>query len=96
LKIDTTIPLLAVKLRSSGSAVTVSGTATDAKPPKGSGLVSVKVNFGDGSPSVVGKRSAFKLKHRFLRGGSLTVTVTATDGAGNKSVFKGKVKAKAA
>lgn len=96
LKIDTTVPLLAVKLRSSGSAVSVSGTATDAKPPTGSGLASVKVNFGDGSPSAVGKRPAFKLKHRFRRGGSLTVTVTATDGAGNKSVFKGKVKAKAA
>ncbi len=94
LKVDTTIPLLKVKLRGSASAVTLSGTATDAKPPKGSGLASVKVNFGDGSPAVVGKRSSFKLSHRFLRSGNLTVTVTATDGAGNKAVFKGKVKAK--
>lgn len=94
LKIDTTIPLLAVKLRGSGSAVALSGTAIDAKPPKGSGLASVKVNFGDGSPSIVSKSPAFKLSHSFLRGGNLTVTVTATDGAGNKAVFSGKVKAK--
>jgi hypothetical protein len=94
LKVDTTIPLLTVKLRGSGSAVTLSGTASDAKPPQGSGLASVKVNFGDGSPAVVGKSPAFKLRHRFLRSGSLTVTVTATDGAGNKAVFSGKVKAK--
>lgn len=95
LKIDTTAPLLAVKLRGSGAAVTVSGTATDAKPPTGSGLASVKINFGDGSASVVGTSPAFKLKHSFLRSGSLTVTVTATDGAGNKAVFTGKVKASA-
>jgi len=93
LKIDTTAPILAVKLRGSGSSVTVSGTATEAKPPKGSGLSSVKVNFGDGSPSVTVKSSVFKLKHRSLRGGPLTVTVTATDAAGNRSVFAGKVKA---
>jgi len=93
LRIDTTIPILAVKLKGSGGAVTVSGVATDAKPPKGSGLASVKVNFGDGSPSVVGKSSLFKLKHSFVRSGRLTVTVTATDGAGNKAVFLGKVKA---
>jgi hypothetical protein len=93
LKIDTTPPLLAVKLRGSGSALNVAGTATDAAPPKGSGLTSVKVNFGDGSPSVVGKSSAFKFKHSFLRGGSLKVTVTATDWAGNKAVWTGNVKA---
>jgi len=119
LRIDTTIPILVVKLKGSGKAVTVSGVATDAKPPKGSGLASVKVNFGDGSPSVatdakppkgsglasvkvnfgdgspsvVGKSSLFNLKHSFVRFGRLTVTVTATDGAGNKAVFLGKVKA---
>ncbi len=96
LKIDTTIPKLVVKLSGSGSGVMVSGTATDAKPPKGSGLASVKVNFGDGSPSVRSKKAAFRLRHSFLRSGELTVTVTATDGAGNKAVFKGKVKAGAA
>ena len=92
LKIDTTAPILAVKLRGSGSYVTVSGTATEAKPPKGSGLTSVKVNFGDGSPSVTLRSSFFRLKHRSRRGGKLTVTVTATDAAGNRSVFAGKVK----
>ena len=96
LKIDTTPPILAVKLLGSGSNLTVSGTATEAKPPKGSGLASVKVNFGDGSPSVTVGSSLFKLKHRSLRGGRLTVTVTATDAAGNRSVFVGKVKVKAA
>jgi hypothetical protein len=92
LKIDKTAPVLAVKLRGSGSYVTVSGTATEAKPPKGSGLTSVKVNFGDGSPSVTVRSSFFRLKHRSRRGGKLTVTVTATDAAGNRSVFAGKVK----
>ena len=92
LKIDTTAPILAVKLRGSGSNLTVSGTATEAKPPKGSGLSSVKVKFGDGTPSVSVKSSFFKLRHRSRRGGQLTVTVTATDAAGNRSVFAGKVK----
>ncbi len=93
-KIDTTIPLLAVKLGGAGKSVTVTGSASDARPPNGSGLASVRVSFGDGSPSIVGKSSSFKLKHSFLRSGRLTVTVTATDGAGNKAVFSAKVKAK--
>ena len=72
----------------------VSGTAIDAQPPQGSGLATVKINFGDGSPSVTSKKTAFRLRHSFLRSGNLTVTVTATDRAGNKAVFTSKVKAK--
>ena len=96
LKIDTKAPVLAVKLRRSGANVTVSGTATEPKPPKGAGLASVKVNFGDGSPSVTVRSSFFKLKHRSLRSGRMKVTVTATDAAGNRSIFGGKVNVNAA
>ena len=94
LKIDTTIPKLKVKLSGSGFGVMVSGTAIDAQPPQGSGLATVKINFGDGSPSVTSKKTAFRLRHSFLRSGNLIVTVTATDRAGNKAVFTSKVKAK--
>ena len=94
LKVDTTVPKLSVKLRALGRKVTVSGAASDAKPPLGAGLTTIAVNFGDGSRSVVTRRAGFKLRHRFVRSGRLTVTVTATDAAGNKALFAGKVRAR--
>lgn len=88
LKIDGTPPALAVKVSGSGT-LTVAARATKAKPPKASGLASIRINFGDGT-SAMTKASALKAKHRF---GSrkATMTITATDNAGNATVVTYKV-----
>ena len=88
LKIDGTPPKLSAKVSGSGT-LTVTARATKAKPPKGSGLASIRVNFGDGS-SAISKTSTLKARHSF---GSrkATMTITATDNAGNTTVLTYKV-----
>ncbi len=91
LKIDTTIPKLSAKIRARGAVVSVVAKGSDAKPPAGSGLASISVNFGDSSRTVRIVGSSIAVKHRSARSGRLTVTVTATDRAGNKAVVTRKI-----
>jgi hypothetical protein len=85
LKVDRSPPRVSVRVR--GDAVTV--RVTD--PPKGesSGVVaaSVHVGFGD-------RRSAqgrAKVTHRYKSGGSYTITVSASDKAGNRVTTRREV-----
>ena len=78
-RLDTRGPRLSMAVRGSrtaGSAVRFSLRAGD----RLSGLRTVKINFGDGSPTVFGR----DVSHRF-RAGSHTVTATAVDRAGNRT-----------
>ena len=88
MKIDGTPPKLSAKVSGSGS-LTISARATKAKPPRASGLASIRVNFGDGS-SAISRTSTLKARHSF---GSrrATMTITATDNAGNTTVLTYKV-----
>ena len=78
LKIDRTPPRVSVRVR--GSTVTV--RVSDGPKGQGSGVEpsSVHVRFGDGRSA--GGRSM--LRHRYKTGGSYTITVTASDNAGNR------------
>jgi hypothetical protein len=76
LRIDSTGPRLALKIKGHGALRTLAITASDPY----SGLERVRTDFGDGTPAGFGR----SLSHRFPRG-SWTVKVTATDEVGNKS-----------
>jgi len=92
LRIDATSPEIQARLRRSGGRVLrVTATVADGSiaAPAGSGVRKVEVLWGDGTRST-GRR----VRHRYRRGGQYTVTVRATDKAGNVATFKERVRIK--
>jgi len=79
LQVDTVGPVVALRAlgrRRAGETVRVVVTASDAS---GAGVKSTRVDFGDGSPVMAGRRP----EHAYSRKGSYTVTARVTDEAGN-------------
>jgi hypothetical protein len=76
-------------VRRRGSLVKVSVSATDATGTKAqaSGLKLVRVDFGDRSRAVAGR----KAMHSYGRSGKFTIRVSATDNAGNVRVVQRRV-----
>jgi hypothetical protein len=78
LKVDRTPPRVSIRVHGAGVTVRVSD------PPHGesSGVNagSVRVRFGDGRSG----QGRARLTHRYRAGGSYTITVTASDNAGNR------------
>jgi hypothetical protein len=67
--------------RKRGQVLKVAARVSDASgtSAKASGLKVVRISFGDGSRTVVGRRAI----HRYGHSGKVTVRVTAADKAGN-------------
>jgi hypothetical protein len=86
LKVDRKPPSVGVRVRGSSVTVRVSD------PPKGesSGVQdgSVHVSFGDGHNSSHGRA---KVTHGYRAGGTYTITVTASDNAGNHVSYRRRV-----
>jgi hypothetical protein len=84
LRIDATPPKVSFKVsggRRRGGLVKVAVTATDASGTnaQASGMKLVRVDFGDRSRAVAGRKAT----HRYGRSGKFTIRVSATDNAGN-------------
>jgi hypothetical protein len=92
LRVDARKPTVSVKTRRQGRAVGVTVTATDASgtAAKASGIKLVKIDFGDGSRAVLGRRAA----HRYGHAGRFTLRVTVTDNAGNAAVVRKQLRVK--
>ena len=78
LKVDRKPPRVSVRVR--GGAVTVRVSDGPKKESSGVAAGSVHVSFGDGHSA----QGRAKVTHRYKSGGSYTVTVTASDNAGNQ------------
>jgi hypothetical protein len=85
LKVDRTPPRVSVRVR--GGAVVVRVSDGPKKESSGVAAGSVRVSFGDGHSA----RGRAKVTHRYRLGGSYTVTVTASDNAGNKMTTRRRV-----
>lgn len=86
IKVDRTPPRARVHV--SGSSVTVSLSDGAKGEASGVALSSVKVNFGDGHKA--GGRKT--LRHTYSRGGAYTITIGASDKAGNKMTVRKQVR----
>jgi hypothetical protein len=89
LRVDATPPKVTFKLSGShqrGKLLKIAVKATDASGTgaKASGLNGVRISFGDGSRTI----AALKAAHRYGHSGHVTVTVTASDKAGNVIAVK--------
>jgi len=90
LRVDGRPPEVQARLRRSGGRVLrVTATVADGAiaAPAGSGVRTVEVLWGDGTRS-----TGRNVRHRYRRGGQYTVTVRATDKAGNVGTFKQRVR----
>jgi hypothetical protein len=92
LRIDATAPKISFRVsgsRKRGAFVKVAAKVTDASGTrsKASGLKGVRISFGDGSRAIAGLRAA----HRYSRSGKVTVSVTASDKAGNVRTVKRRI-----
>jgi hypothetical protein len=89
LRIDATPPKVTFRLSGShqrGKLLKIAVKATDASGTgaRASGLNGVRISFGDGSRAI----AALKAAHRYGHSGHVTVTVTASDKAGNVIAVK--------
>jgi hypothetical protein len=92
LRVDATAPQIEATLRRGGGrTLRVTARVADGSlaAPTGSGVRTVEVLWGDGRRS-----TGRKLTHRYRRGGEYTVTVRATDKAGNVGTYVEKVRIK--
>jgi hypothetical protein len=94
LRVDATPPALAVKVsgsRKSGKALKVTVRAADGSltHPRGSGLATLRIDFGDGTHVSGGTAT-----HRYGRGGTFTLRVSATDKAGNAAAVTQRLRIK--
>jgi len=92
LRVDATPPKVSFKLSGAhkrGALVKVAARVTDASgtKAKASGLKTVRISFGDGSRAITSLRAS----HRYGRSGHVTVSVTASDNAGNVITVKRRV-----
>lgn len=91
LRVDATPPtaqIRAIGKRRARQPITLFAGASDPAAPVASGLRSVVLDFGDGSPAVAVRGA---VKHRFGRG-AFTVRATVTDVAGNVAVFEKRLR----
>lgn len=83
-KIDTLAPRVAFRASRSGRVVAVRAKAIDRRgSARPSGVLSVRVNFGDGAVAL-GTSASHAYRHR----GRYTIAVTAADRAGNTTVAR--------
>jgi hypothetical protein len=92
LRVDATPPKVTVHIsggRKRGQVLKVAARVSDASgtSAKASGLEAVRISFGDGSRTVVGRRAI----HRYGHSGKVTVRVTAADKAGNVVVVRRRI-----
>jgi hypothetical protein len=81
LKVDRSPPHVSLRVR--GGSVTVRVNDGAKRESSGVDAGSVKVRFGDGRSA----HGRAKVRHRYVAGGVYTITVTASDKAGNKVSF---------
>lgn len=93
LRIDARKPLLAVRYRREQGRVRVAVRARDNSraPRRTSGMRRVIVSWGDRTRGARG-RSRVRATHRYRRGGTYPLKITAIDRAGNKTVSKRAVR----
>jgi PKD domain len=92
IRVDATPPKISFRItgtRKRGKFVKVAAKVSDASgtAAKASGLKDVRISFGDGSRAIAGRRAA----HRYAHSGKVTVSVTASDKAGNVGVAKRRI-----
>jgi hypothetical protein len=92
LRVDATPPKVSFRLSGAhkrGALLKVAGKVSDASgtKAKASGLKDVRISFGDGSRAIAGVRAS----HRYGRSGHVTVSVTASDNAGNVITVKRRI-----
>ncbi len=88
LRIDATPPGLSVKVsgkQQPGRKLTFALHAIDLRPPAGSGVKQMRIDFADGTPAAVVLTDRATFGHSF-RKGTFRVRVSATDAAGNPTV----------
>lgn len=93
LRVDATPPALTVKVsgtRKRGKTLKLAAKASDAAAVRSSGVKLVKIDWGDGSTVVIGRKS----QHRYGKNRTFTIRVSATDRAGNVAVIERKVRIK--
>ena len=92
-RVDARGPLLSVGYKRKGRVVTISAKARDdgRAPSRTSGMQEVVISWGDRS---TGTRavSRSRARHRYPRGGTYPLTITARDKAGNERVVKRTVR----
>jgi hypothetical protein len=101
LRIDRTLPTATIATtgaKRTDRDLTITATPADpppivigvTPPPQGSGVASVRVDFGDGSRRETGDSKSAKVKftvrHRYRKAGLYTITVRVLDVAGNAGV----------
>jgi hypothetical protein len=84
LRVDSAGPRVSVGYRRKKRVVTIGARAQDLRGRglRSSGMRSVAISWGDGSPDARGTTSV-RARHRYARGGSFALVVTARDRAGN-------------
>jgi hypothetical protein len=92
IRVDATPPRISFRISGShkrGKQVKVAASVTDASPTgaKASGLKDVRISFGDGSRAIAGRRGL----HRYAHSGKVTVSVTASDKAGNVGTVERRI-----
>jgi hypothetical protein len=92
IRVDATAPKISFRVsgeRKRGKFVKVAAQVTDASGSgaKASGLKDVRIAFGDGSRPIAGRRAA----HRYGHSGKVTVSVSASDKAGNVRTVKRRI-----
>jgi hypothetical protein len=92
IRVDATAPKISFRIsgqRKRGRFVKVAAKVSDAGAAgsKASGLKNVRIAFGDGSRAIAGRRAA----HRYGHSGKVTVSVTASDTAGNVRTVKRRI-----
>jgi hypothetical protein len=92
IRVDATPPRISFRIGGSkkrGKFVKVTANVTDASATgaKASGLKNVQISFGDGSRPIAGRRAA----HRYAHSGKVTVSVIASDKAGNVGTVKRRI-----
>ena len=85
LQVDALAPRLSVGYKRKKRVVTLSLRARDlGGGHRASGVRSIVVAWGDRSKGVGGSSASLRTSHRYRRGGSYRLRITATDRAGNK------------
>jgi hypothetical protein len=92
IRVDATAPKITFRISGAhkrGSFVKVAAKVSDASGTRSqaSGLKDVRISFGDGSRPISGRRAA----HRYGHSGKVTVSVIASDNAGNVRIVKRRI-----
>ncbi len=93
LRIDSTPPALVVRVsgkRAPKKKLIFRVRAVDLRPPSGSGIKRVRIDFRDGTPIVESKLERPSFGHVF-RAGTFFVRISATDVAGNATVTTSRI-----